>query len=79
MCLLPTNAAAKLDEIQSWYLPLAQEIRRGNPDLTGRQLSAAVRRVMVYIVFLRLCRARGIELPDRGLPLLDTDTTDSAL
>ena len=50
-----------LKQIESWREALAQDVARRNPDLTERQLNAAVQRTIDRIIFLRIAEERGIE------------------
>ena len=50
-----------LKQIEGWREALAGDLARRNPDLTQRQLNAAVQRTIDRIVFLRIAEERGIE------------------
>ncbi len=53
--------AAFLREIESWRDLLARNIALRNPELTQRELNAAVTLTINRIIFLRICEDRGIE------------------
>ena len=52
---------AFLREIESWRDLLARNIAIRNPELTQRELNAAVTLTINRIIFLRICEDRGIE------------------
>ena len=52
---------AFLREIESWRDLLARNIALRNPDLSQRELNAAVTLTINRIIFLRICEDRGIE------------------
>ncbi|MBU2261236.1 MAG: restriction endonuclease subunit M, partial [Proteobacteria bacterium] len=52
---------AFLGEIEAWRDLLARNIALRNPDLSQRELNAAVTLTINRIIFLRICEDRGIE------------------
>jgi len=50
-----------LEEIEGWRAALARNIALRNPELTVRELNAAVQRTIDRIIFLRIAEDRGIE------------------
>ena len=52
---------AFLEELEQWRSSLARNIALRNPNLSVRELNAAVQRTLDRIVFLRIAEDRGIE------------------
>jgi hypothetical protein len=59
--------AAFLAEIERWRELLARNIALRNPHLSQRELNFAVQHTIDRIIFLRICKDRGIE-PHRQSP-----------
>lgn len=57
--------AAFLAEIEEWRSQLAHNLALRNPELSQREVNAAVQKTIDRIIFLRICEDRGIELYGR--------------
>jgi adenine-specific DNA methylase len=53
-----------LSEMERWREDLARNIALRNPDLSSREINAAVQTTIDRIIFLRICEERGIEPED---------------
>lgn len=65
---------AFLDEIEQWRSQLARNLALRNPELSQREINAAVQKIIDRMVFLRICEDRGLEFYGQLQALLNGPT-----